>query len=196
MLSQNPISPVNRDVEAETLHTLILFAQRGNAQAFGQVYTALYVPLYRYVMSRCHTKELTEDICQQAFLKFYAALPTYIPEKPPLAYLFTIAKHLLINHHEKRAFDPVDEAFFETHDDKTPSLVDEAHVKHLAERVNTYLPLLTDDEQDVIRLFFYAEREYKEIAEILSKDEATLRKIKERALKKLRTLTTHLHASI
>ena len=42
-------------------------------------------------------------------------------------------------------------------------------------------------------MYFYAELEYKEIANILEKEEASVRKIKERALKKLRALTYHLY---
>jgi RNA polymerase sigma factor (sigma-70 family) len=55
------------------------------------------------------------------------------------------------------------------------------------------LPSLTEDEQDVIRLYFYSELSYKEISEILDKEEVYLRKLKERALKKLRILTKNLN---
>jgi DNA-directed RNA polymerase specialized sigma subunit len=44
-----------------------------------------------------------------------------------------------------------------------------------------------------VRLYFYAELSHKEIAEVLEKEEAYVRKIKERALKKLRILTNHLN---
>ena len=193
MLSQNNSSPVIVSTgDHEALKKLILKAKNGDVDAFGKVYSALYVPLYRYVISKCYDQELANDVCQQAFLKFYEALASYEPEKSPLAYLFTIAKRLLINHGEKKTFESFDETLIETYSDSV-SIIDEKHITNLAASINTFLPSLSDDEQDVIRLYFYAELSYKEISDTLEKEEAYIRKIKERALKKLRILTTHLH---
>lgn len=194
MLSQNNSSSVIDSVgEQIALKKLILSAKSGDNNAFEALYTKLFTPLYRYVSSRVTDKELVNDICQQTFLKFYEALATYTPEKSPLAYLFTIAKHLLINHGIKKTFIPFDEKILETYTDDSVEIIDEAHIRLLAESVNEYLSSLTQDEADVIRLYFYSELSYKEISEILDKEEVYLRKLKERALKKLRILTQHLY---
>jgi RNA polymerase sigma-70 factor, ECF subfamily len=194
MLSQNNNSPVIRSVgDATVLKKLILSAKKGDLMAFDELYTTLYTPLYRYVFSKCYDRDIAEDISQQAFLKFYEALVTYEPEKSPLAYLFTIAKRLLINLKEKKTFTSFDETLLETYGDDTVDILDEVHTKQLASSINEYLPSLTSDEQDVIRLYFYAELSYKEISDILEKEEVYIRKIKERALKKLRILTRHLY---
>lgn len=194
MLSQNNSSPVIVDAgDPGVLKKLILEAKSGNTEAFGKLYSTLYVPLYRYSISKCHDTELANDVCQQAFLKFYEALHSYEPDKSPLAYLFTIAKRLLINHGEKKTFESFDETLLETAGDQSLTILDEAHLKALAERIHTYLPSLTNDEQEVIRLYYFSELSYKEIHDILEKEEAYIRKIKERALKKLRILTAHLY---
>ena len=114
-------------------------------------------------------------------------------EKSPLAYLFTIAKRLLINHSEKKTAISFDENFFETIEDESVDIVNDANICKLAKSINEYLPYLTTDEADVIRLYFYGEFSYKEISEIIEKEEVYIRKIKERALKKLRILTKHLN---
>lgn len=194
MLSQNNNSPVIVDTgDVELLKRLILQAKSGNTEAFGKVYTTLYTPLYRYVVSKSHDIELANDICQQSFLRFYEALDSYSPDKTPLAYLFTIAKRLLINHGEKKTFESFDETLVDTVHDEDVKILEEAHIKHLFKHVNTLLPSLTHDEQEVIRLFFYSELSHKEISEILEKEEAYIRKIKERALKKLRILTAKFY---
>ncbi len=194
MLSQNKHSSVIYSVGEELkLKKLIASAKNGDNEAFEVVYTMLYTPLYRYVYSRSRDNELANDICQQTFLKFYQALTVYESEKSPLAYLFTIAKHLLINHGIKKSFTSFDETLFETYADETIGILDDAHTKQLAESIETYLPSLTSDEEELIRLYFYSELSYKEISEILDKEETYLRKIKERALKQLRILTKHLH---
>lgn len=194
MLSQNPNKPVIDSVgDTEDLRSLILQAKAGDAEAFGRVYSTLYTPLYRYVFSRSHDKELANDVCQQAFLRFFQALPGYEPEKSPLAYLFTIAKHLLINQSIKKSSVPFDETLMETTGDDTINIVQESHIRLLSESIDSYIPSLSGDEQEVIRMHFYGELSHKEIGEALRKEEATVRKIKERALKKLRTLTRHLY---
>lgn len=194
MLSQNPNKPVIDSVgDAENLRSLILSAKGGNTEAFATVYTALFTPLYRYVFSRCRDNELANDICQQTFLRFFQALPGYEPDKSPLAYLFTIAKHLLINEGVKKSPIPFDEALLETTKDESVHIVQDAHVRLLAESINEFLPSLTGDEEEVIRMHFYGELSHKEIGEALRKEEAAIRKIKERALKKLRILTHHLY---
>jgi RNA polymerase sigma-70 factor (ECF subfamily) len=195
MLSQNQNEPVIGSVgeHTEDLRSLILKAKKGDTEAFAVVYRTLYTPLYRYVFSRCRDKELTNDVCQQAFLRFFQALPGYEPNKSPLAYLFTIAKHLLINHGEKKAPVPFDDTLFETTEDTSVNVIEESHVRLLSQTIDTYLPSLTSDEEEVIRMHFYGELSHKEIGEVLRKEEATIRKIKERALKKLRALTRHLY---
>lgn len=194
MLSQKPSKPVIYSVgDVELLKKLILSAKKGDSHAFEVIYERLFSPLYRYTFSRCGDVELTNDICQQTFLNFYKALPSYEPEKSPLAYLFTIAKRLLINHSEKKSSISFDEKFFEIIKDENIDIVSDAHIHKLAESINEYLPYLSTDESDVIRLYFYGEFSYKEIGEIIEKEEVYVRKIKERALKKLRILTKHLN---
>lgn len=194
MLSQNNNSPVISIMgDSLLLKKLVLQAKAGNKEAFEELYIKLYTPLYRYTFSKCQNEELTKDICQQVFLRFYEALDSYEPEKSPLAYLFTIAKRLLINHKEKKTFETFDETLFETYSDDSVDVISETHIHLLAEAVNEYVPLLSDTEQEVIRLYFFAELNYKEISETLEKEEVYIRKIKERALKKLRILTKHLH---
>lgn len=194
MLSQNRNSTVIYNVgDVYALRKLILSAKKGDTEAFEKVYKQLFTPLYKYTFSRCSNEELAKDISQQVFLKFYQALPSYEPDKSPLAYLFTIAKHLLINQKEKDFRISFDESLLDNEEDKSTNLLDEAHIKLLSEKINEFLPSLTNDEQDVIRLHFYSELGFKEISEIINKEEVYIRKIKERALKKLRILTSHLY---
>jgi len=194
MLSQNQSNAVIYNVgDLITLKKLILSAKSGDGQAFEIIYKELFTPLYRYTFSKCNDVELANDICQQTFLNFYKALPSYEPEKSPLAYLFTIAKRLLINHSKKKSSISFDEKLFEIIEDENVDIVSDANIRKLAESINEYLPYLSTDESDVIRLYYYGEFSYKEIGEILEKEEVYIRKIKERALKKLRILTKHLN---
>lgn len=185
------------DIESlQTLRNLIVSAKKGDALAFERVYTLLFTPLYRYTLSKCQDRELAEDICQQTFLNFYKTLASYEPTKSPLAYLFTIAKRLLINYHDKNKVLSFDEELLVNVSDDQVDIVEDAHIKQLAASITNYLPSLNYDEQEVIRLYYFAELGYKEIADVLEKEDVYIRKIKERALKKLRMLTSHLYGHL
>lgn len=197
MLSQNPNKPVISSTgDTEELKHIIHKAKSGDAKAFEEIYTRVYSPLYRYIYSRTGNKEKAEDLSQHVFLRFYEALPRYEHregEGSLLAYLFTIGKRLIINEGTRKTYTPLDEEMFEQVEDESVNTIEEAHTAFLAEKINDYLPSLSEDEEEIIRLFFYAELSHKEIATVLHKEEASVRKIKERALRKLRTLTKHLH---
>lgn len=202
MLSQNPKSSVITSEGAKAtkvLKTIIEKAKKGDADSFGIIYKELYTPLYRYIYSRTHHKEQTEDLCQQAFLRFYEALPRYEYRENDgslLAYMFTIAKRLIINEGVKKQSVNVDEDIFEGTEDTTVDTLTEIHIKYLSERIDEYLPALTETEQEVIRLVYYGELSHKEVSVILEKEEAYIRKLKERALLKLRKATQHLHEEL
>jgi RNA polymerase sigma-70 factor (ECF subfamily) len=178
------------------LKSLIEKAKRGDAESFEKIYKLVYSPLYRYIYSRTHTKEVTEDILQQVFLRFFEALPRFTLSEDIglMPYLFTISKRLIINEGVRKKTIRLEDEEFELIPDEDTDTFSQADIRLLAEKINEYLPELSDDEEDVIRLFFYAELSHKEVAEVLAKDEAHVRKLKERALRKLRTLTKHLHA--
>ncbi len=195
MLSQNQSKPVILNVEEEKkrLISVIAAAKRGDADAFTLLYTTYITPLYRYIYSRTRDKDLTEDLCQNVFLRFYEALPRYELETvSPLSYLFTIAKRLMINHHEKKRFEHFGEGEEVSLTDHS-NLEDEMHMSHLAGRIWEHIDTLPPLEQDVLRLYFTADLSHKEIAEVLDKEEAYIRKIKSRGLESLRTATHHLY---
>ncbi|ADZ85727.1 RNA polymerase sigma factor [Cellulosilyticum lentocellum] len=59
-----------------------------------------YDKIYRYCYFKVKNKEVAEDLTQEAFLKYFAQT-SYINRGKPLAYLYTIAKHLTIDYFEQ-----------------------------------------------------------------------------------------------
>jgi RNA polymerase sigma-70 factor (ECF subfamily) len=195
MLSQNSNSSVNTSGgDNAVIQGLVQKAKAGDKEAFTILYTTYFTPLFRYVLSRTGDRHLSEDICQTTFLKFYEALPRYELMGTPLSYLFTIGRRLLINDYQKLTPLAYEDTILDQ-ESTEEDILDEAHTKLLAEKIDEYLPKLSQDEADVIRMYFYAELSHTEIATVLEKEESYVRQIKHRALVKLRTLTQHLHAN-
>jgi RNA polymerase sigma-70 factor (ECF subfamily) len=189
MLSQNSNSSVNTSGgDNAVIQGLVQKAKAGDKEAFTILYTTYFTPLFRYVLSRTGDRHLSEDICQTTFLKFYEALPRYELMGTPLSYLFTIGRRLLINDYQKLTPLAYEDTILDQ-ESTEEDILDEAHTKLLAEKIDEYLPKLSQDEADVIRMYFYAELSHTEIATVLEKEESYVRQIKHRALVKLRTLT-------
>ncbi len=170
-----------------SLQDIILRAKSGDRSAFDTLYRMYITPVYRYVYIRMRSKEDTEDIVQDTFLKAYQALPRYRDEKGSmLPYLFTIARNLLINHGKKKR--PV--GYLPEEIDRYPGedlASKEATTRELSEDLVRAMDVLTGTEREVIELRFFGEQTYAEIAVILDKREDAIRQHVARALKTMKS---------
>lgn len=190
MLSQNNNSSVIYSVGE--IKNLVDRAKAGDKQAFDLLYKNFLTPLYRYVLSRCGDINLSDDICQTTFLRFYEALPRYENNKSPLAYLFTIARNLIINEHHKLKPEYLDnETIFEVGDDS--NFTEEIDTKITYKQIKVFIKELSASEQDVINLIYLSELDTKEVASVLEQQEEWVRQVKHRALKKLQIKTKNFY---
>jgi RNA polymerase sigma-70 factor (family 1) len=80
---------------------LISLVANGDRGAFTRLYTTYLNNIYKYIFSICYSKEVSEEIVQQLFVKIWenrANLTGVIAIKP---YLYRSAKNLLLNHIKK-----------------------------------------------------------------------------------------------
>lgn len=177
----------------EEVKMLVKEAKGGNHASFTKLYGAYFTPVYRYIFSRVHDKDRTEDIVQMVFIKWYNALPTYEMRVSPLQYLFVIARRLLIDNYGGVQFSSSDEESFPETVDETPLQDEILDVRITTEQVVEQFKHLSELHQEVIRLHFFAELSTEEIAQLLNKKEPAIRQIKHRALLSLRELTKGLY---
>ena len=177
----------------EEIKSLVKEAKDGNHASFTKLYNAFFTPVYRYVFSRIHDKDKSDDIVQVVFIKWYNALPTYEMRVSPLQYLFVIARRLLIDNYGGTQFSSLDE---ENH----PEIVDDSKpqdevldIRITTDQVLAQFKHLSELHQEVLRLHFFAELSTEEIAKLLGKKEPAIRQIKHRALTSLRELTKDTH---
>ena len=82
---------------------LVLQAQAGNSEAFGQLYDAYMERIYRFVYFRVEDQQTAEDITSQVFLKAWNNLDRFqFSRTPYLAWLYTIAHNAVIDHYRTR----------------------------------------------------------------------------------------------
>jgi len=165
---------------------LVLQAQAGNSEAFGQLYDAYMERIYRFVYFRVEDQQTAEDITSQVFLKAWSNLDRFSFNRTPyLAWLYTIAHNAVIDHYRTRkvtaALDDV-QLSQQDHAEVVENEIDlTAEMKSIKEALQT----LTDDQQKVLTLKFIEGMSNTEIARHLSKREGAIRALQMRGLQAL-----------
>ena len=165
---------------------LVLQAQAGNSEAFGQLYDAYMERIYRFVYFRVEDQQTAEDITSQVFLKAWSNLDRFSFNRTPyLAWLYTIAHNAVIDHYRTRkvtaALDDV-QLSQQDHAEVVENDIDlSAEMKTIKEAMRT----LTDDQQKVLTLKFIEGMSNTEIARHLGKREGAIRALQMRGLQAL-----------
>lgn len=165
---------------------LVLQAQDGNSEAFGQLYDAYMERIYRFVYFRVEDQQTAEDITSQVFLKAWNNLDRFSFSRTPyLAWLYTIAHNAVIDHYRTRkvttALDDV-QLSQQDHAEAVENEIDQTSEMKL---VKEALQLLTDDQQKVLTLKFIEGMSNHEIASHLGKREGAIRALQMRGLQAL-----------
>jgi RNA polymerase sigma-70 factor (ECF subfamily) len=166
---------------------VILRAIRRDRAAFTVLYEAYLDRVYRHVRFRVADAELAEDLTAQVFLRAWQAIDRYRPleGRPFLAWLFTIANNLIIDHH-RRARREVSGIEPGRHIARTPDPEEAAVRGDLQAQVRAALGRLKPEYQLIVSLRLLEDMDYEEIARIVNKKPGALRVTLFRALRALR----------
>lgn len=173
---------------------LIEKAKNGDKNAFGELYSELYTPLYRFVLSRSRDKEKTLDICQDVFIRWYNSMDTYEAKIHPKSYLMMIATRLMINDTKKKSSVMMPEDADEYIADDTESVESLLDFEAEVEEIKSLFEFLNEDQQNVLTLRYVSDLDTEAIAETLEKSIDNVRQIESRGLKKLRELHKEKYA--
>jgi RNA polymerase sigma-70 factor, ECF subfamily len=171
------------------LNGLMELVKQGNMDAFGEIYETYFTPIFRYLYIRLKSREEAEDLTQTVFIKAFQAAPRFQDTgKPPLAFLYTIARNTLINFWRKKKEITSDNLEEQTaHLAMQEETVEEKLIqKEKGEVARQAIQKLTPDQQDVITLKFISEFSNKEVAQVLGKTEEAVRQLQSRGLRALR----------
>lgn len=131
---------------------------RGDIDAFDEIYMELRVPVYTIIFRILYDEPLAEDVMQEVFIKLLQSPPS--PHiKNPRAWIFKIARNLAIDN--KRKSSP----YLSSDDMKSlePSLEDTIGMRLDVETAMRLLPL---DEREIVSLHINAGFKFREIADI------------------------------
>jgi len=170
------------------LSKVIAQAQLGDPGAFGEIYAKYAGLILRYLYVRVRDQEGAQDLTQEVFVRVIKGIGgfEYRGEKSFLGWLYTIANNVLIGQaRRKRAVStPLDENM-ELVD---PRGQDEVLSIYDSVALQQAISQLTQDQQQVLTLKFFADMTNNEIATTIGRSEGAVKALQHRALQSLQQI--------
>jgi len=130
---------------------------------------------------------MSQDITAEAFKRLWESIQAPTEIKDPRAFLYQIARNLIIDHYRKKGREPMkvqpEELEIES-EEKGPS--EQAEEGEEMDKVRQALSGLKDNYQNVLIWYYLNEMPIEEIAELENKSENAVRVTIHRGLEKLR----------
>jgi len=170
-------------LEEREVQNLILQAQNGNSEAFGQIYDLYARQIHNFLLGKVGHKQVCEDLVHTVFLKAWTNLKSYQPRTSAKfsTWLFQIANYTLIDYWRTRK--------------TTTELQDVENLMQFAVDPKLYeeyaylwkaLASLPLNYQTVLEFRFKQDLSVEETAQIMRKSEVGIRVLQHRALKALK----------
>ena len=172
---------------------IIRAAQRGDPDAFDAIvhhYQKVVMSVAYYITG---SRDDAEDLCQEAFLRFYKYMRSFLPHRGSLkSYLYRMVANLSYAHLSKQKGRAQLESSLEV---LPPELLSEGPPVHIesAEIVTGLLEHLTVRERSIFVMHEVGEMEYPEIASALKISPVTARRFYSLARQKLKVLIERHH---
>lgn len=153
-----------------------------NIGAFEELYDRYFNKIFNYLKAKS-TTEVAEDLTQNCFIKVYEKSSTYKSDFPVSAWIYTIAKNLLMDEFRKSAiknkyFDRLKEMFSKT---------DNIETKNLWNELMFDMRDLDQKSREILTLRFNEGMDFEEMAQRLNTNPINARKLVSRALKTLKS---------
>ncbi|GAB4282940.1 MAG: hypothetical protein Kow0080_36890 [Candidatus Promineifilaceae bacterium] len=160
---------------------LVRRAKQGDRAAFAAIYDRHYRAVFNYIFYRVGDTPLAEDLTADVFVRLVEKIHTFTPDRPILAWLYTIARNRVIDHHRRNGratLVSLDDNLDAAEDD--PAAAADAHLRHAA--LTAALSQLTEEQRLVILLKFVEECSNACAAAVLGKTEGAVKSLQHRAL--------------
>ncbi|MBO5448442.1 MAG: sigma-70 family RNA polymerase sigma factor [Ruminococcus sp.] len=149
------------------------------------VYNEYAEQVYKYLFSLCHNSDTAEELTQETFYRAVKSIKNYDGSCKLYVWLCQIAKHVWYKELEsrKKSAQPLEEALYDANEDPESSQVLRSEKMELFKAMQG----LEQIQREVVYLRLTGEFSFREIGEILHKDETWARVTFYRAKQKLKS---------
>lgn len=168
-----------------TLAEIVQSVKKGDEQAFRLLFDQLHPPIFRYCLSRAQSREEALDLTQDILIDLWQSLRRFHYRNDPQLYgfVFLIARRKLAKHWQRH---------------KVTVQWDDRYVRDNYQlEIENYQPLLASIQrlkpkyQEVVRLRYWSQLSFGEIAQALGIREGTAKVWHLRAIRELQKLSPH-----
>ncbi len=145
--------------------------------------------IFRYVYSKVSDRELAEDLVSEISLKALEHFDSYDESKPFGGWFYGIARNHVIDHYKKfsrEKHSSLDELENLLPDKSNPAADAERAISN--DRLKAALSKLQDDKKELVTLRYLSGYSYKEIGEMVGKEENTVKVATHRAVSELKKM--------
>ena len=163
----------------------------GDEEAFGILYDAYVVDIYRFVFFKVSNQEEAEDLTSEVFLRFWQYLSTQGKKVDNArALLYRIARNAVIDFYRKSGRNSValDETHADTIEDTSVDLEKDIEIRDEVSRLREIIGKLGASDQELITLRYIEDLSVAEIADVLEKSAGAVRVALHRAIKALKNI--------
>ncbi|MFA5736831.1 MAG: sigma-70 family RNA polymerase sigma factor [Candidatus Paceibacterota bacterium] len=178
--------------EEEKIKGLINKAKNGDSHAFAKVYEQYFTPIYRFIFFKVGNREEAEDLTQMVFLKALKSLDGFhFRDKPFSSWLYRIANNIVIDFFRKKKSLPMldndpDDWQIEFID-QALNPAEEAEEMELAHLARQAITKMKEPDRQILVMHYIEGLSYRDIAEIIDKNEAAVRQISSRSIQTLKS---------
>jgi RNA polymerase sigma-70 factor, ECF subfamily len=148
--------------------------QAGDLERFSELIRRYQRPLLRAAFERLRERDWAEDVVQETFLAAFAGRHSFNPAFSFRTWLWTILLNLCKQHWKRRMKRPVPHRWSDLTENQSAAVADShgsalvclMHAERV-ERIRTLLATLPEEQADALRLRFFGELTFPEIAAAL-----------------------------
>lgn len=162
---------------------------------FERFYTMYLTRVYKFVFFRVGgNSALAQDLTQDVFIKAFEAFDRYDPMVSQVAWMYTIARNHIINHHAKTRprvdLEDIEGTLQASHDVR-----DRFVTRHDEGLLMSAIAKLSPDDGELVKMKYLEGWSFDDMAEITGKTSGALRVQATRALKKIKQLMKDPYSS-
>ncbi len=170
-----------------TDESLVVKVREENKELFSMVMERYRLKLTHYLRKFIHSSDELEDVLQVVFIKTYQNLFGFNKDQKFSSWIYRIAHNEAVNHLKKfsKSVISLDEEEYRLIDEKIDL---PAHVDHtlLKKKIEDALTNLKDKYREVVILYFFEQKSYEEISDILRIPTSTVGTLLARSKKSLK----------
>lgn len=179
--------PIEEKIKEEKQRKAISRLTRGNKKGFDWIYEQYSVFLYNFIFGFLKSKEESEEVVQEVFIKLWQSRKQLNPDKSIKSFIFTLAKNLVFNKLKRKKVEQKHRDNIKNNSFNVANNIEEnVNFKELTTIYNKAINNLPVKRREIFLLNREEGMSYQEIAKILDISVNTVKDQITKALKEIR----------